>query len=98
MGRVAVFVLASVWVGCGGDDSPGPRDAAGADAGSADGSMETDAGDSDGGPEAACRADEECDDDAFCTGMETCDPTSDLADIRGCVAGTPPDCDDMIVC
>jgi len=33
-----------------------------------------------------------CDDGLFCNGAETCDP------IQGCSPGTPPDCDDPIVC
>jgi hypothetical protein len=31
-----------------------------------------------------------CDDGAACNGVETCDPTSALAEPSGCVAGTPP--------
>jgi hypothetical protein len=49
-------------------------------------------------PSAPCAEDAECDDELTCTGVETCDPTSPMADAAGCVAGTPPDCDDMIAC
>ena len=33
-----------------------------------------------------------CSDGLFCTGIEICDPVAD------CVAGTPPDCNDGVVC
>jgi hypothetical protein len=33
-----------------------------------------------------------CDDGAWCNGAETCDPQD------GCLAGTPPDCDDGVSC
>jgi hypothetical protein len=36
--------------------------------------------------------DSACEDAAFCNGVETCDAVSD------CQAGTPPDCDDGVVC
>jgi hypothetical protein len=33
-----------------------------------------------------------CNDGAYCNGVETCDPAT------GCLAGTPPDCDDGVAC
>ena len=40
-----------------------------------------------------CVDNEDCNDAAFCNGVETCDIPSGL-----CVAGTPPDCTDAVTC
>ena len=46
-----------------------------------------------------CTGDSDCDDARPCNGGETCDPTSDSADPEtGCVAGSPPACDDGFAC
>lgn len=39
-----------------------------------------------------------CDDGLTCDGAEQCNPTSSVADTRGCVAGTTPSCDDGVMC
>jgi len=39
-----------------------------------------------------------CDNGQFCDGVETCAPTDPAAGPDGCVAGTPPSCDDGNVC
>lgn len=50
----------------------------------------------DAGPK-KCSSDAECDDGAFCTGVETCNPS--LGDpVTGCVPGTPPSCSDGVAC
>ena len=36
-------------------------------------------------PEEPCLRDDQCDDGIFCNGAERCDPTSDDADLQGCV-------------
>jgi hypothetical protein len=44
-------------------------------------------------------SDAACDNGDSCDGDETCNPTDTAADpVTGCVAGTPPYCDDAIVC
>ncbi|MBP7684185.1 MAG: hypothetical protein KBB95_19915 [Deltaproteobacteria bacterium] len=56
----------------------------------------TDPGPGDQG--AACVADPDCDDGAFCNGVERCNMSAANADARGCSASTPPcsvaDCDE----
>lgn len=39
-----------------------------------------------------------CSDGNFCNGDESCEPTGANHNSRGCVAGTPPSCDDSIPC
>jgi hypothetical protein len=39
-----------------------------------------------------------CNDGQFCNGEETCAPSDPNADSFGCVAGTPPTCNDGITC
>ncbi len=50
------------------------------------------------GGRARCTSDRECDDGLFCSGAESCDPTSLAADERGCIArppcGTSESCDE----
>lgn len=76
------------------------EDADGADA-SGDATDDTggDVGDSgpvDGG--SPCETDEDCDDESFCNGVETCSPGDPGADRRGCVRGEAPVVDDGIEC
>ena len=40
-----------------------------------------------------CLSDTQCNDGLFCNGVETCDPGT-----GGCIAGTPPNCDDGVSC
>ncbi len=47
---------------------------------------------------AICTTDDDCADTLFCNGDETCDPTNAAANAQGCVAGTPFDCDDALLC
>ncbi len=49
-----------------------------------------DVGRADAGLAASCRADDECDDRAYCNGDEHCMPADARADAFGCVAGTSP--------
>ena len=39
-----------------------------------------------------------CDDGLHCNGIEQCEQTAPGHDARGCVAGTPPPCDDGVAC
>ena len=39
-----------------------------------------------------------CDDGLACDGAEACDPSNPVADGMGCVASTPPVCDDGVAC
>lgn len=41
-------------------------------------------------PPQQCTSNEECDDGTFCNGMESCEPESEAADSRGCLAGVNP--------
>jgi hypothetical protein len=56
-----------------------------------------DAGPIDAGPP-GCRLDEDCDDGELCTGVERCQPTSEMADGRGCVTQVEPACLDGQTC
>ena len=40
----------------------------------------------------SCGSNDECDDGRFCNGAERCDPSSEVADARGCVAPEAPRC------
>src|SRR5262245_8750773 len=77
--RAIAFSLALV-AGCGEPSAPAPLDGAPLD----------------GTPDAAdaalppCTIDSDCDDGAFCTGVEVCDAAASGADARGCVTGTAP--------
>ena len=58
-------------------------------------------GDDDGGGDSSmedgamvCSSNDDCDDEVFCNGQETCNPMSDDADGMGCVAGEAPCADD----
>jgi len=46
----------------------------------------------------ATPSDAGCDDNAFCNGVETCNPINASANAAGCVAGQPPTEDDNIAC
>ncbi len=54
----------------------------------------------DGGAGACAHANDSaaCSDGRVCNGVETCDPTSAMADATGCVPGAEPDCDDGVAC
>ncbi len=41
-------------------------------------------------PPQQCTSNEECNDGTFCNGMESCEPESEAADSRGCLAGVNP--------
>ncbi|MFO0682802.1 MAG: putative metal-binding motif-containing protein [Sandaracinus sp.] len=80
MGRATGIAGVVGWLvvaGCGGGETPSTPDAA-ADTGI------------DSGAPAACRSDADCDDHAYCTGIERCNPSASGADTRGCVLGTAP--------
>lgn len=49
-------------------------------------------GSADGGGEGPCSADVDCDDGAFCNGVERCDAEEPTADANGCVADPEPVC------
>ncbi len=61
-----------------------------------DDSSSEDAGTEDGSSDVStdvsevCTEDDECSDELFCNGAETCDPANGAADARGCVAATDP--------
>jgi Putative metal-binding motif/Stigma-specific protein, Stig1 len=51
------------------------------------------------GSDSICKVDQDCQDESFCNGVESCDPGSKKANARGCVPSTGPvDCDDEIEC
>lgn len=91
------FFAASLLAGCDGDGGAdagdgmdsgvGPDAAPGGDASTeSDSSTPFDAG----APTGPCTADTDCDDGRYCTGSETCAPTSPSADERGCAPGPQP--------
>lgn len=48
--------------------------------------------------ENVCLDDDDCEDGSFCNGVARCDPSSQLANDNGCVAGAPPALTDGIPC
>jgi hypothetical protein len=50
------------------------------------------------GGSGVCRSYRDCDDEVYCNGVESCDPSSPVADPRGCVAGAPVVCADPLEC
>src|SRR5687767_3222017 len=76
--------------------TPGPIDGGPIDAEPPrDGEGPRDAGPTDGG--AVCITNADCDDLAYCTGIEVCAPGDPLALANGCVPGDAP-CDDGFAC
>src|SRR5689334_9778778 len=87
---VVALAAAGFGLGCGDDDGMPPEDAGG---GGDAGGHEVDGGPDGGGTDAPmcdCVTDADCDDGAFCNGVETCDCV--------CVAGIPEACDDGMDC
>ena len=79
---VSLPLVALIALGCGGGD-PSGEDAGGVDSGALE----------DAGRDTAverCRAASDCDDGAWCTGEEVCNPDDPTAGPDGCLAGTPP--------
>ena len=71
-----LLCLAFVVNGCSGDDPSG-------DSGLGDGGL-------DGDTAEFCSDDAACQDGVFCNGIESCSPSAEGADQRGCVLGHPP--------
>ncbi len=46
----------------------------------------------------SCTTNADCDDGAYCNGVEACDPGNPAANARGCIGGGAPSCDDGVAC
>lgn len=77
-------------LGCGqagGEGNPGDGDSGGGEEATTD--SDSSSGDTSTSQE-PCARDADCDDGTYCNGPEQCEPESDEADRRGCVAGAKP--------